>query len=168
MAKLYLLDANILINANRDYYPIEAVPEYWAWLCHLAAEGIVKMPVETFDELRRGKDALVKWINTPEVSKSLKMDDPLDVELIRAVLEKYATDLTDIELQEIGNDPFLIAHALPYPSERIVVSAEVSKPSATRARRRVPDVCRDLGIRCVDAFTLNRELGFRTNWAGKY
>lgn len=32
MATLYLLDANILIDANRDYYPVEAVPEYWAWL----------------------------------------------------------------------------------------------------------------------------------------
>lgn len=29
---LYLLDANVIIDANRDYYPLERVPEFWAWL----------------------------------------------------------------------------------------------------------------------------------------
>ena len=29
---LYLLDANVLIDANRDYYPIHRVPEFWDWL----------------------------------------------------------------------------------------------------------------------------------------
>ena len=29
---LYLLDANVLIDANRDYYQIERVPEFWEWL----------------------------------------------------------------------------------------------------------------------------------------
>ena len=29
---LYLLDANVLITANRDYYSVKRVPEFWAWL----------------------------------------------------------------------------------------------------------------------------------------
>jgi hypothetical protein len=32
---LFLLDANVLINANRDYYPIDRVPELWEWLVHV-------------------------------------------------------------------------------------------------------------------------------------
>ncbi len=31
---LYLLDANTLIDAKRDYYPIERIPEFWDWLIH--------------------------------------------------------------------------------------------------------------------------------------
>ena len=34
MAVLYLLDANTLIDANRDYYGIGQVDEYWEWLVH--------------------------------------------------------------------------------------------------------------------------------------
>lgn len=33
---LYLIDANILITANNNYYPVDAVPEYWAWLEYMA------------------------------------------------------------------------------------------------------------------------------------
>ncbi|MCY4508918.1 MAG: DUF4411 family protein [Acidobacteria bacterium] len=29
---LYLLDANVLIDAHRDYYPLGRVPEFWDWL----------------------------------------------------------------------------------------------------------------------------------------
>lgn len=29
---LHILDANILIDANRDYYPMDRVPEFWEWL----------------------------------------------------------------------------------------------------------------------------------------
>ena len=43
---LYLLDANVLIDSNRDYYPIERVPEFWEWLAHVGKQGFVKIPVE--------------------------------------------------------------------------------------------------------------------------
>lgn len=29
---LYLLDSSVLIDANRDYYPLERVPQFWGWL----------------------------------------------------------------------------------------------------------------------------------------
>jgi hypothetical protein len=28
---LYLLYANVLITASNSYYPIDQVPEFWAW-----------------------------------------------------------------------------------------------------------------------------------------
>lgn len=167
MEVIHLLDANVLINANRDYYPVGAVPEYWVWIMHLAEQGVCKMPNETFAELKGGnteKDALLAWANDPNVTAALKMPEQPRVELVRTVLARYAPDLSDVELEEIGNDPFLIAHALADPDRRVVVTAEVSKPSKRRAQRRVPDVCRDLGITCIDAFEMNRRLGFSTSW----
>ena len=47
---LHLLDANVLIDANRDYYPISRVPEFWEWLTHVAEKGKTKVPVEIYDE----------------------------------------------------------------------------------------------------------------------
>ena len=32
---LYLLDANVFIDANRDYYPLDRFPEFWDWLVPL-------------------------------------------------------------------------------------------------------------------------------------
>ena len=48
---LYLLDANVLIDANRDYYPIERVPEFWDWLIEKGELGHVKVPVEIYEEI---------------------------------------------------------------------------------------------------------------------
>ena len=35
----YLLDANVLIDADRDYYPLGRVPEFWDWLLHQSEHG---------------------------------------------------------------------------------------------------------------------------------
>ena len=55
---LHLLDANVLITANRDYYPLERVPEFWEWLLHHGTNGQVKMPIEMVEEIREGTDDL--------------------------------------------------------------------------------------------------------------
>ena len=59
---LYLLDASVLITANRTYYPLERVPEYWAWLVNCGHQGQVKIPREMYDEINRGNDDLRCWL----------------------------------------------------------------------------------------------------------
>ena len=78
--------------------------------------------------------------------------------------EGYAPDLTDIEIEEIGRDPFLIAYALADPENRTVVTTERSRPRAQRKNRKVPDVCDQFSIRALHAFRFGHELGFRTDW----
>ena len=58
---LYLLDANVLIDANRDYYPITRVPEFWVWLVFNGVEGYVKIPREMHEEVKTGTDDLGEW-----------------------------------------------------------------------------------------------------------
>ena len=48
---LYLLDANILIDANQYYYPIERIPEFWEWLVEKGTTGVLKVPQEIYDEI---------------------------------------------------------------------------------------------------------------------
>ena len=33
---LYLLDANVLIRAHQDYYPLDRVRGFWTWICDQA------------------------------------------------------------------------------------------------------------------------------------
>jgi uncharacterized protein YcbX len=82
----------------------------------------------------------------------------------KVVVEGYAADLADDELIEIGQDPFLIAYALAKPTERCVVTVEVSSPSKKRQNRKIPDVCQQFGVQCENPFQAYRALGFKTGW----
>ena len=162
---LYILNANVLINANRDYYPLERVPEFWDWLIAKASEGSAKLPVEVYEEVAEGKDALARWLKAERVKSVLLLDEEAEVKLVSRVVEEgYATDLTDEEVEEIGRDPFLVAYALADTKARCVVTAEVSKPSKQRANRRLPDVCRGFGVDCCNTFEFLRRLDFSTGW----
>jgi len=41
---MYLLDANVLIRADADFYPLDRLPQFWDWLIEKGASGSVKMP----------------------------------------------------------------------------------------------------------------------------
>jgi hypothetical protein len=165
---LYLLDANVLITAHNTYYDIEGVPEFWQWLRHQGENGNVKMPLETVEEVLGGRDddPLCLWMKDEANKAALLFAEEVDQLLVqRVVREGYAPDLSDDEIENIGRDPFLVAYCL-VRAERCVVTTEVSAPTKTRQNRRLPDVCTHFGVRCIDPFKLNKELGFKTGWKG--
>ena len=163
---LYLLDANVLIDANRDYYPLDRVPQFWDWLAAMGRLGRVKVPVEIYEEIvlprPHKQDLLVDWLTTNK--DTLVLPCQVVPHLVATVTDlSYAQDLTDDEIEKIGRDPFLVAYAVGRTSERCIVTTEHSKPSRKRANRKLPDVCGDFNIRCIDTFRMTRELNFRTN-----
>ena len=96
---------------------------------------------------------------------ALLLGEDVREELVTRVTEEgYANDLSDDEIEKMGRDPFLIAYALADLGQRCVVSTEVSKPTATRANRKVPDVCDYFKVPCRNTFALIRELDFNTGW----
>ena len=68
---LYLLDANVLMDANRDYYPIQRVPEFWDWLLEMGRLGLTKVPEENYEEIvtpsLRRPDQLAEWLRFTEI-----------------------------------------------------------------------------------------------------
>ena len=158
---LYLLDANVLITANLTYYPLDQVIQ------HQAQSGNLKVPLEIMEEMLVGNDGdpLVEWLKDTAVRKALVLAEGVDPALVqRVVSEGYAPDLTDQEVEQIGRDPFLVAYGLAHPTDRCVVTLEVSKPSKVRQNRKVPDVCRHFSVSYSGPFEMNRALGFRTSW----
>ncbi len=86
---LYLLDANILMTADRDYYPISQVPEFWGWIKHQARSGNVKIPKEIMQEIlvgRKNNDPLLDWIKEPETQKVLTLAEDVQIELVQNVI----------------------------------------------------------------------------------
>lgn len=168
---LYLLDANTLIDAKRDYYPIDSVPEFWEWLVFNGEKGNIKIPIEVYEEFSdtKGKDGqkdeLAIWSDQPEVKEALLLNEEAEQDLVaRITYGGYVANPTDDDLVKIGRDPFLLSYALKNIEERCIVSTEVSKPSKKGANRKVPDVCRDFKIRCINNFQMFRELNFSTSW----
>ncbi len=165
---LYLLDANVLITANSTYYPVDQIPEFWSWMHHQAVGNRIKIPREIMEEIKAGRqdgDLLLNWICNPEIEAALLLDEAVDIDLLQhVVINGYAPDLRDDEVEKLGRDPFLIAYALVEPAGRTVVTTEISRPSAQRANRKVPDVCQSVGAKSCGPFALNKSLGFRTGW----
>ena len=157
---LYLLDANVLIDAHRDYYPIGRVPEFWEWLLHQSSLGRAKVPLEIYEELTTGTDDLARWMKDHRQLKSR-----FGKLVAKITNECYAPDLYDEEVEKMGRDPFLMAYAYADKERRCVVTTEASRPKRKRANRHIPDVCQDLGVRCCNTFQLLRELDFTTGWS---
>jgi hypothetical protein len=104
---LYLLDANVLIDANRDYYPLDRVPEFWEWLEHQGRAGAAAVCREIYDELEAKNDELTRWVKSQEIRDALLLpEEPVPELVSRAVADGYAPDLTDDELEQLGRDPF--------------------------------------------------------------
>lgn len=164
---LYVLDANVLITAHNSYYPIDRVPEFWDWLAHVAREERVKVPLELYEEVTGGTDALADWAKDEGNRSAILLEEQVVGAVVARVVEEgCAPDLADDEVEKIGRDPFLIAYALVAPGMRCIVTTEVSKPTRRRANRHIPDVCQAMGVRCIDTFELLRTLDFRTSWRG--
>lgn len=165
---LYLLDANILITAAKTYYGIGQVPEFWTWLLHQAKSGVIKIPLEMYEEVIEGRkegDELLDWVKNDVHRAALIFDEPCKIDLVQHAVKKgYADDLTDDEVEKIGRDPFLISYGLVELEQRCIVTTESSKPSKKRQNRHVPDVCETLNVKCCGPWDLNKKLGFSTSW----
>jgi Domain of unknown function (DUF4411) len=158
---LYVLDANVLIRAHADYYPIDRIGPFWEWLLAMARANRVKVPREIYDEVAQSPDLLGQWLRQHDVREAIILAESTNGALVAEVIAKgYAPDLNDIEMETIGRDPFLVAAAM-IAEDRVVVTREVSSPRKQRANRKVPDVCTTMKVVCIDDFELWRVLDFR-------
>ncbi len=124
--------------------------------------GRIKMPLEIHNEIAISRGPLRDWICERHIRQALVLGEEASAELVDRVLsEGYGEDLTDSDLEKIGEDAFLIAYALA-EEDRVVVTKETSKPSKQRANRKIPDVCDTLQVKWMTDFDLYRVLAFTT------
>lgn len=172
---MYILDADILITAKRTYFQFKRVRQFWEWLAYQAENGNVGMPIETWvkigDKAPNQRDDLAEWVI--EHKDNLVIVDRSYDKLFAKVLEQYkwpdGREFTETDLVTVGDDYALVACALHLGWT--LVSNEVSE-GTIGANRKVPDVCADLGVECIDLdgrngdFGLLDKLDFSTDWNG--
>lgn len=156
--KLYLLDANVMICAKNLYYEFGRVDQYWDWLISCADQNKVKIPAEIMAELDKGTDALAAWVKRHR--SILELKEAVDVDLLQEVVNTYAPDLNENELENVGADPFLIAYALANRDSRVVVTME-GLGKHIRHNKKIPSVCDELGVEWCSQWEFGRDLNFK-------
>jgi hypothetical protein len=151
----YCLDANVLIQAWREYYAPKFCPSYWDLLNKLGSAGQIFIPQAVFDEIVRTEDDLAEWLKSSSIPIT-KIDGPVT----RCLQKIYSADpshqyLVDNIKQRSLADPWVIAHAL---NENACVVTKEALATAATNRIKIPNVCANMSIRCINDFEMIGEL----------
>jgi hypothetical protein len=150
----YLLDANVFIQAKNLHYGFDFCPAFWDWLEAKNAAGEVFSIEKVGDELEGHSDDLSTWAKGRGAAFFLKPDQALASAL--GDVSRWATS-KDYKPAAVSSffqvaDYFLVAHALA--GEHVIVTHEIFKD--TRKEIQIPNVCLDLGIKCMTPFEMLR------------
>jgi hypothetical protein len=160
---VYVLDANVFIEAARRYYAFDLVPAFWTNLVNLAAQGRIKSIDKIKQELERGNDDLADWIKRGNMSNAFASTDQPDVIRQFGEMMEWVQDndqFLDAAKAEFagGVDGWLIAYA--GVNNYTVVTHEVYARDV-RNRVPIPNICRAFDVRYTDTFQMLRDLGVR-------
>lgn len=165
---VYILDANVFIEAANRYYAFDIAPPFWDSLLQHADNGTIESIDWVKKELERGKgkegeeDELAIWTEG-NFSHAFCSTDEKDV------IESYGRIMSWVQSQPQysdaakadfakGADGWLVAYAVA--KGRVVVTHEVPKIDIKR-KVPIPNVCEPFNVRYVDTFVMLRELGVR-------
>lgn len=155
---MFLVDANVLIEAKNRYYAFDIAPGFWAWLDRAHGQGTACSIDSVRDELLRGDDELATWAGDHR-----EFFLPLDQRTTShfGVLTRWVADqgyLQSAINAFTGKDADfqLIAYAMEHGCT--VATHERSKPNARR-RVMIPDVCIAMDVPTADTFEMMRATG---------
>jgi hypothetical protein len=155
----YVLDADVFIQAARQYYAFDLVPRFWDILISLANSGRILSIDRVKEELVRGKDELAEWAKKKFDHAFASTDDP-------DVIRSYGEVMSWVQAQSRftggakaqfanGADGWLVAFAKL--NALIVVTHEQPAPGAVTTVK-IPDVSHAFKVETVDTFEMLRSL----------
>ena len=165
ISPLYVLDANVFIEAHRRYYAFDICGGFWECLLHYHdAERIISID-RVHDELLTG-DALEDWINDTAPDEFFATTAETNVTRHFANMMSWVQAQTQFKREAKAEfarvaDGWVAAYAKAHNG--VVVTHE---EYASEARKRVPlpNVCRQFGVNYVDTFAVLRELDVEFSW----
>ncbi len=161
----YVLDANILINAYWDYYPMDVFPGFWDFLSNNIAVGRILIIDRVRAEIK-SPPQLVQWIDQvangvfiPTIAQPAiadiygRMADWVqgNLQYLPAARDRFSRDA----------DGWLVAYASA--SGSVVVTGEVFDPNV-RIRVPIPNLCDEFDVECKNALEMLRDLDAHFYW----
>ncbi|BBZ65491.1 hypothetical protein MINS_09200 [Mycolicibacterium insubricum] len=154
---MYVIDANVFIDAKNRHYGLDFAPGFWDWLVEQNNDGSLCSIADVKKELDAGKDELSKWATTNS-GLFVALDPPVQASM--QTLSTWANSGTftgaAVNTFLAGADYPLVAFA--HAHSHTVVTHERSQPNAKK-RILIPDACTAIGVNCVDPFTMLRSEG---------
>lgn len=160
---IYCIDTSSLIEM-KDKYPKDTFPSVWQNMERLCKEGRLIAPIEVKKEIEQVDDELKRWSKGKEKKKIFIKQDEKQTERMKEILAKYPF-LAKYDKLGPNADPWLIALAIEKNNEgqkelfqnRCIVVTEESK----MRKERIPIVCKDYNIECINLIELFRREGWK-------
>lgn len=152
---MYLVDANVLIEAKNRYYAFDIAPGFWVWLDHAHESSLVCSIDRVRDELLDGQDELADWARSRQ-SFFNAVDEATTAQLKPLAQWTGTRQYTQAAINDfIGNtaDYYLIAYAKAHG--HVVVTHEQPQPMA-RKRVLIPDACVAMSVTTCNTFEMLR------------
>jgi hypothetical protein len=151
---VYLLDANVFIQAKNLHYGMDFCPAFWDWLIKRNEAEQVFSIEKVADELVAGDDDLSNWAN----QRGSRFFLPPDNEVLSALQQvsewvmgqQYAPAAISTFFQVA--DYYLIAHALGH--SYVVVTHEIASDVIRKVK--IPNACIGLKIKCMTPYEMLR------------
>lgn len=155
----YLLDTNIFITAKNEL-PMDVYPSFWQALSQLAANGSFKSIKKVEDEIRKGKDELVDWIDN-NLPKDFFIKENNETLVSLSTVSQWTMmnmTYTSAAKNDFANvaDSWIIAEAL---SQSVTVVTYETPDPMCRKRVKIPDVCNAVGVKYCNLNDAFRALG---------
>lgn len=155
---MFLVDANVLIEAKNRYYAFDIAPGFWQWLERIHREGRVCSIEAVYEEVVRGDDELAEWSR-----RHRELFRPIDQHTTRFFqpLSTWAAeqDFKPSALNEFTADAadyLLVAFGAAYRCT--VVTHERPAPDS-RKKIKIPDACAALGVKWDNPWNMLRSTG---------
>lgn len=151
---MYSLDTSFFMDWQARYYPIDLFPSLEKKIAGLIGNGSCQAAELVKEEIDAvGTPGLRAWAAT-QAGLFIPMTPEIQIEA--AAIEASYPELMDPKELNESADAYVIA--LAKLKGGLVVSQETSVQEKHRPRRSyfIPDVCRDLGVPCVNLFGLMR------------
>jgi len=159
---LYLLDANVFIQAKNQYYGFDIVPAFWDWLIAANAAGTVFSIEKVGDELIGYGNELAEWAKVRSQAGGFFL--PADEAVLESLKDvarwAHSQSFTDAAVSEFlpAADYYLVAHA--HAKGHTAVTQEVFEPAINR-RIKIHNACQALGVPWMNTYTMLRTEGAR-------
>lgn len=156
----FLLDANVLIAAHRSYYAFDLCPGFWASIRDGHAAGSIFSTIRVHDEVKKGGDALTKWL-AAEMPSGFFLDDgaaEIAAEFAPMMAWVASGQFQPAAQAKVASDAdgWLIATAGKFGY--CLVTHETRKDGA-KASVPMPNVCDEFGVTYCNTFEMLRALG---------
>ncbi|MDR2791006.1 MAG: DUF4411 family protein [Campylobacteraceae bacterium] len=160
---IYLIDANIIITPENDYYCHTFHPGFWDFLQKYIQTGEIIIIKNVYDELVKGRDDYIS-----NYLKGLKNQGILEVkecgdtetqenfvEISSLVQENNIYSIANKEFFLSGADPWLIAKAKTLNAT--VVTFEIIVDETSKVIK-IPNICNKVNVNYINLKTLMEKL----------